>query len=618
VRDELLQHYQDELVYLHRMGAEFAEKYPSVADRLLLKENECEDPHVKRLIEGFAFLAARIHLKLHDEFPEMTESLLGILYPHYVRPIPAMTIVEFQLDPEQGSASRLSIPPDTLLYTDMVDGQACKFRTCYDTALWPVSVAQAQWTTPDRLRLGFPTPDAPAALRIELNCLPDFTFDKLATAAKLPLDALRFYLSGDDRLVHALYELLCNNCAQVYVRDPTPKSKFKPVLLDPDSLRPVGFAEDQGILPYSRRSFIGYRLLQEYFAFPEKFLFLELSGLQPAFAAGLKNRAELIFLISRFERRERQQTLEMGVSERTFRLGCAPIVNLFEHEAEPVLVNQTRHEYPIIPDAWHPRAIEIFSIEKVRSSSPQSSEVIDYEPFYSYRHGTVREKKQTFWHATRRPSPKRDDAGTDLYLSLVDLSGRPARPDLDTISVRCLCTNRDLISRLPFGSEDGDFEMEGFPAVKRVMALHTPTSTQRPPLGQGLFWRLISHLSLNYLSLVAEGKEALQEILKLYNFSGDPALQKQISGILSLGSRPHFARVISDNDISFLRGTRVEMEFDEGQFVGGSVYLFASVLEHFLGLWASLNSFSQLVVRTPQRKEVLREWPPRAGRQILL
>src|SRR5262249_10799330 len=186
-------------------------------------------------------------------------------------------------------------------------------------------------------------------------------------------------------------------------------------------------------------------------------------------------------------------------------------------------------------------------------------------------------------------------------------SRRSLRPGTDTLTVRTTCTNRDLPARLPFGNEAGDFELEGAAAVKRIVALKKPTSPLRPPMGKGALWSLISHLSLNYLSLVDGGKEALQQILKVYNFTNSSFSEKMIQGIIRLSSRRHFARVVSDNGITFARGSRVEMEFDEDQFVGGGVYLFASVLEHFLGSYASLNSFSQLVATTRQRKEVLRE-----------
>jgi type VI secretion system protein ImpG len=608
MRDDLLDYYERELTFLRQMGAEFAAKYPKVASRLLLEPDRCEDPHVERMVEAFAFLAARVHLKIDDEFPEITEALLGILYPHYIRPVPSMSVVEFHLDPEQGKLTTgLKIPRGSLLYSRPVDGVPCRFRTCYDTTLWPVTVAEAQWRTPDRIQQ-LKAPEAAAVLRAELRCLSDVAF------SKLDMGSLRFYLNGESNLTHTLYELLLNNCTGIVLRDPAKPQRA--VRLGPKSLRAAGFAEDEAMLPYSRRSFTGYRLLQEYFAFPEKFLFLEVDGLEQL--AGFDKSVEILFLISEFERADRQQMLELGVSAKTLRPDCAPIVNLFEHTAEPILVDQLRHEYPVVPDVRRRRALEIFSIDEVVSANPRTQEVIRYEPFYSYRHATVSEKKHTFWHATRRASGKRGDEGTDMYLTLVDLEGLAARPGADAVTVRCTCTNRDLPSRLPFGSETGDFELDGTPSVTRIVTLKKPTPTLRPPVGKSALWRLISQLSLNYLSLVSEGKEALQEILRLYNFTDSVYLEKQIQGIRELASRRHFARVVSEGGIAFVRGTKVEVLFDEEQFVGGGVYLFASVLEHFLGRYVSMNSFSQLAARTLQRKEALREWPPRAGEAILL
>jgi len=191
-------------------------------------------------------------------------------------------------------------------------------------------------------------------------------------------------------------------------------------------------------------------------------------------------------------------------------------------------------------------------------------------------------------------------------------------PEADAITVRCTCTNFTLPSRLPFGSEQGDFELQGVSAIRKIVVLHKLTPTLRPPSGKGALWRLLSHLSLNYLSLVDEGKESLQQILNLYNFSDSIHLQNQIAGITKIHSARHFAPVITDNGVVSARGTRVGLELDEEQFVGGGVYLFSSVIERFLGSYVSMNSFSQLVASTVQRKEVLREWPPRAGRAILI
>jgi len=619
VRDDLLLYYERELSFLRQMGAEFAAKYPKIASRLLLEEDKCEDPHVERLLEAFAFLAGRVHLKIDDEFPEITESLLSILYPHYLRPIPSMSVAEFHVDSDQVSPETgLKLESGSVLNSRPVNGVPCKFRTCYDVTFWPVEVAEAEFKTPDRLQPALKFSDAAAAVRIDIASTGDMTFSQLS------LDSLRFYLSGESSMIHSLYELLSNNCVQIVIRDPKPRSKVQPLYLPPESLRPVGFAEDEGVLPYPRRSFVGYRLLQEYFCFPQKFFFFDLTGLDQVCRGGFGARAEVIILISPFERSERRQILELGVSTKTFRLGCSPIVNLFAQTAEPILLEHTRYEYQVVPDVSRRRATEVFEIAEVVSINPQTQEILRFEPLYSYHHALGsspafgNSKPQAFWRGARRPSGYRDDEGTEVFLSLVDLSARPVRPNVDTLMVRTICTNRDLPSRLPFGNEAGDFELEGAVPLKRIVSLIKPTDTVRPPMAKDSLWRLISQLSLNYLSLVDGGRDALLEILRLYNFTGSTYSEKHIEGLVSLSSHRHFARVLSEDGMAFARGTQVEIEFDEEQFVGSGVYLFAAVIECFLGLYVSMNSFSQLRVRTRQRKELLKQWPPRAGRKILL
>jgi type VI secretion system protein ImpG len=251
-------------------------------------------------------------------------------------------------------------------------------------------------------------------------------------------------------------------------------------------------------------------------------------------------------------------------------------------------------------------------------TSARVQELTNFEPLFSYRHSNTIEKGKAFWYASRRASNKPDDHGSEVDLALVDLAGNPAYPDVDTLTVRITCTNRDLPSRVPFGNEEGDFEMEGSTAISRIVSLRKPTPTLRPPMRRDAFWPMISQLSLNYLSLVDEGREALQELLRLYNFTGSVHSERQIEGISRLSSRRHFARVLSEHGISLVRGTQVAIEFDEDQFVGGGTFLFASVVERFLGHYVSMNSFSQLVARTQQRKEVMREWPPRSGERVLL
>lgn len=611
MRSELLSYYERELSYFRKLGAEFADKYPKVAGRLQLEANACEDPYVERLLEGVSLLAARVHLRLDDDLPEITQALLNIVFPHYTRPLPSMSIAEFRVDPQRVKmTSKTVVPRGSTLYSKPVGGIPCRFRNTFDVEIWPLRVTGAQWRTPDRLDPPVRAPESAAAVRIELTCDPGVTFSTLG------LDHLRFYLNGESGTIHALYELLANNCTEILVRDPRPKFRQRMLALPPGSLRAAGFSEDEAMLPYPRRSFAGYRLLQEYFALPEKFFFFDLDGLDILGAAGLEDRAEIIFLLSPYERADRNELLELGVSAKVFRLGCSPIVNLFPHTAEPIQLDHLRPEYPVIPDLRRPNALEIFSVDEVVRSNRKVNTSTVVNPLFSVRHGNGADNN-VFYHLSRRTVAGSTDGRSEVYVSIVDLNGNPAETDTETLTVRCTCTNASLPSRLPFGDENGDFDLDAVATVHRVTALRKPTAPFRYATGRGTMWRLISHLSLNYLSLVEEGRDSLQEILRLYHGSS-PHIDRQIDGIAELRSDRHFARLVSDNGISHVRGVKVEMKLDEEKFVGGGVYLFASVIEHFLAQYVGMNSFSQLHVYTTQRKEALREWHPRAGNRILL
>jgi type VI secretion system protein ImpG len=626
VRDDLKDRYEDELRYLRAVGNEFGHKYPKIAARLQLERDKCDDPHVERLLEGVAFLAARLQLKLDDDFPEITEALFNSVLPHYVRPIPALSIAEFELDPDQGKLTTgFTVPRESLLFSRPVGGVPARFRTAFDLTLWPVEVASAAFTTPAALKVR--SPGAVAALRLELRCLPEVTFESLET-----LETLRVHLTGDGGFVGALLEAFGTRLLQVLARPPVtaapappsgngarpgPKRET-PLELPTSIVQPVGFAADEGVLPYPKRSFLGYRALQEYFALPQKYHFLDIGGFGALRAAGFSDSVELIFLFGAAHGIDRRSLLEDGVGARTFRLGCTPIANLFPLVAEPILLHQRRDEYLVVADARRRMTTSVFSVDHVGLTTPGSSEPVPVAPLYAptrFEEGVPR----VSWYSRRRPTNWRADGGTDVYLSLVDQSGRMAFPDQDVLTLRCTAFNADLPSQLKFGDPAGDFTLQAGGPFRRIAALIKPTPVVQPPLGKAQLWRLVSQLSLTYLSLVDEGPGPLQELLRLHLFDErDRASRQQISGIAAVRSSPTVARVVGEHGIAFARGRRVELELDEEQFAGGSPYLFASVLEHFLGLYTSINSFSQLAVRTRQRSGWLREWAPRAGRKPLL
>jgi len=610
--DELLPYYHSELSFIRRLGADFARAYPKLAERLQWKDEATADPHVERLIEAFAFLNARTRHKLDDDFPELADAMLGVLYPHYQTPLPSMAVVQFVLDPAQGElASGYTLPRDSELESEPIEGEPCRFRTCYPVTLWPVELAAAGLTSrPFVAPATSHTADSVAVLRLELQCTA-----KELTFAQLAVPSLRFFLKGQAQHVYPLYELIFNHTRGVALA--TAPQDPRPAVLAKDCIQPVGFGRDEGMLPYSARSFLGYRLLTEYFAFPEKYLFFDLAGLSAQVLAGAGRRLEVYFFLDRSIRE-----LEQNVTKDMFQLGCAPIVNLYRQQAEPIALTHTETSYRVVPDIRRPLAGEVYSIDRVTAVSGDN-ERVEYRPFYSFKHAADRQQQRRFWHAVRGPAEQaagRVDQGTEVYLSLVDLDFSPSAPADATLEIQTTCLNRDLPNRLPFGGGQPRLLLSTGAPVSRIECLTRPTGTLRPPLKRGALWRLISHLSLNHLSLAdyEEGADALREILKLYDFADSSLARSMIDGILGVRTRRVVGRDPRDPRGGFCRGLEVTVHFDEDRYVGSGLYLFACVIERFLGLYCTVNSFSKLIATTNKREGELRRWAPRAGETVLL
>lgn len=601
--DELLPYYNRELTYIRQLAGEFAESHPKIASRLRLSGDVVEDPHVSRLIEGFAYLNARIRQKLDDDFPELTDALLNVLYPHYLAPIPSMAILQFVTLPD--IAARHDISAQTRLETDPISGEPCRFSTCYPVELWPIELADASFASHTR--------GAPATSRSrEASAVLRMTLRTTATGlsfSQLKPESLRFFLSGQPQQVYPLYELLFNNVVQIAVLSGDEQIR----VLEADAIRPVGFEPDEGMLPYPPQSALGYRLLTEFFAFPEKFLFFDITELAEA-TASAGEQVELVFYLNRAF-----SELDHTVRAETFALGCTPMVNLFRQPAEPIPLTHTQTEYRVVPDARREMATEVYSIDKVTAVSP-SGEKVQYRPFYGVDRGTHRSATQTMWSAARRAS-RPDDPGTDMYLSVVDQQFTPAATPNWIVHAQTTCLNRDLPSRLPYGGGQPHLQIsEGSAPVSQLRCLTAPTRTLRPELGAGSRWRLISHLSLNHLSLSDDeaGASALREILYLYDIGDSADARAMIDGVLSIRSRRVTGRVMSDGHSGLANGVEITVEFDEQRFAGSSLYLFASVLERFMALYSSINSFTRFVATVKGRDGVLRKWPTRAGERVIL
>jgi type VI secretion system protein ImpG len=614
----LFGYYERELLFIREEAQQFAAQYPAAAGRLLLERNGSIDPHVERLIESFALLTGRIQKKLDDEFPELTDALLGILYPHYLAPIPSMTMVQFEADPANARPEGVHIERGTRLHTQKINGCPCRFRTCYPTTLWPIAIVNARLQSLPFTESLRPPTGAVAALRIQVACRGQLQL------ADLQLDALRVHLAGADEVVARLYGLIFNNTIGMELRSLDENLSAKSIRLSHrDCLKHVGYEKSDGLLPYPPQSFVGYQLLTELFAFPYKFHFVDIGGWQQAAAQQFGRNAEIVLYLD-----ANLEGLEQEIETDNFRLGCCPAVNLFEKTAEPVKITHTKSTYRLCPDVHHPLETEIYSVNRVTSVDPKST--TRFQPFYGLRHESPwnhDENQNAYWYARRQPSLREGDDGTDMELCLVDESFDPTVPADAIVVARTTCTNRDLPARLQQAGSAVRFQLETSVPVKGIQCVRAPTVPRRPPTGRQAYWRLISHLTLNHLSLShgEEGRTALQEILRLYEMSDGEESgrvgavnRRLVDGITSLRSRRTVGRVDATLPAGFCRGLEVTVELDPQNFIGTGTYLFACVLERFLGAFTSINSFSQLVLRLKGSDEIVKRWPPRAGDKQLL
>jgi type VI secretion system protein ImpG len=614
------------MAHLRGTAGEFAKAFPNVARRLALEEFDCADPYVERLLEGFAFLSARVQLKLDAEFPRFTQFLLETIYPNYLAPVPSMAIVQFQPDlSEGGLVEGFRIPRQAPLRSilDKTEHMPCVYRTAHDVTMYPIQIVEARYYTRDLGSLGLRV-DVPAkaALRLRLEAPPGLTF------SAIKLDQLVLHLKGSADVRARLYQQMIGASTEVVVQPVT-----RPVLWScaapASGIRRVGFGRDEGLLPSDARLFYGYRLLQEYFAFPERFMFVSINNLSRGVRQCKDRRLDVILLL-----READVELENAVDAGNFALFCTPVVNLFPKTCDRVSVSDRFSEHHVVPDRTRPLDFEVFSLQRVTGYGSDLREQREFLPFY--RATDVAGEGGAYYamhRVPRMPSADRHPGrrsqsygGSEVYLSLVDAKAAPYRSDLRELSVEALCTNRDLPLMMPVGQGRTDFSMDGGSAVESIRCVGTPTRPVASHVEGEFAWRAISHLSLNYLSLAdtekGTGAAALQDLLKLYSNEADPQIARQIKGIKSVQSATIVRRVRTPGPIeslrpiAFARGLEVAVTLDESLLDGAVAFLFGAVLEHFFSEYVSLNSFTETVIRTPS-VEVMR-WPARLGqRQIV-
>lgn len=614
---ELLPYYERELTHLRELSGEFARRYPKIARRLLLDGEQSEDPHVERIIEGFAFLTARIHRKLDDEFPQITEAFLQVMYPHYLQPFPSCTVLQLETAPELPEiTAKTVVPRHHPALSPAVGGVQCEFRTAYEVPMWPIKITAASLQlTQGSEYLRRLAPDAAAAITLEIETQGGLPVQGLG------LDKLRFFLDGDPGLMALLYELLVLQCAQVRICDGD-ETPTHTAVLPATQLSAVGFARDEALLDYDNRSFVGYRLLTEYFAFPDKFLFVELAGLDHARLQHAGQTLKIQIFLKHYPESERHSRLLQTLNPGNFKLNCTPAINLFRHPATPVRISHRKTTYPVTADGRKPRAFEVVAIDSVTSveRSGDLEQVRTIPPFYSIQHHGEDAAQRFYWYATREPAVHENDDGTEVEIAFVDSQFTPQRPEMEVLSLNLTCSNRDLPTHLPFGGSgpQSDFMLPQFAVVKRTRLLRKPTASRRLPAKPGLHWRLISHLSLNHLSIVEEGTDALKEMLNLYNHTQSTLAARQIQGIVAVSSQPATTRISGKHFSGFARGIDIAVTLDENAFVGSSMAIFGGVLERFFALYCGPNSFTRLTLYSKQQEKEIGKWPARAGEALVI
>lgn len=610
--DHLLPYYESELAYLRRNLREFAERYPRIAGRLSISGEVCEDPHTERMIESFAFLNARIAKRLDDDYPEFTEALFEVLYPHYLRPFPSCSIAHVDAA-ARPQATVATIPRGTKLTTQPVRGQACIFRTVYPVALAPLALGRAVFS---------PIIHAPDAARLPAGATSSISLALAVTCEgggldAIDLPALRLFIDGEPSFCAALRDALLARTVAAYVQVEGGHWTLLPTL----PVRGAGFDEGDALIDFPARSHAAYRLLTEYFCFPEKFNFVDLDLALLARTVPPGTRKLTVHLALGGIRSDSNLARMLGtLSTNNLVAGCTPVINLFAQRGEPIRLTHATASYPVLADGRRAYAYEVHAIDEVNlvRETPQGETIVKFQPFYSLKHAQSPERNGHYWAMRRDDAMIERSPGFETQISIVDIDFDPADVETTTLNLELTCTNRDLPLLLSYGQPGGDLFLEGGCGVREISFLRKPSPTWRFARGRGAHWRLISLLSLNHLSLAGGGVDAFREMLALHDLPRSAASTRQVGGIMTIAYTPTSAWLAGNPFNCLVRGIEVRLGVDVEAFVGSGIHAFAQIVERFLALYVHANSFTQLVIVSHQSGEELLRCAPRSGDLSLL
>ena len=585
---QLKQLFRDELAYLKLQGKEFSQQNPSLSRFL---SDESTDPDVERLLEGFAFLSARLRQKIEDDFPELTHSMLNLLWPNYLRPIPSTTIIQFS--PVDGSITKKqTLSKHQIVHSQPVDGTCCQFRCCHQIPIYPLQLDAIDCTESREN----------SVIGLDFTTLSNIPFNETGC------DHIPVFISEDDYTAQTLYLWIFHYLDQIKVIT----SDDHITMLPASFIKPIGFSAKEALLPYPNNAFDGYRVLQEYLANPERFYFFDITGLEAIWpTSAIENiRIELCF--------NRPLPEDIKVRKSSFKLYCTPAVNLFEHDAEAIGFTGKSTEYPVKPAGQNHEHYEIFSINQVSGWLPKHSEHNKksriYKAFESFEHEEASVMKQPSLFFQSRIQRSMSDSSFNHFIRFVrEDETLISVEDRETISIEMTCSNRNLPNALAIG--DINVKTTNTPSFLTFKNITRPTESIRPILDESLHWKLISNMSINYHTLLKPAP--LKNLIQSYDFraavdqNAQRHSQQRLLGIQDINTQPmdHFIHGLP------IRGIQSNLYLDPEYYAcEGEMFLFGTVLSHFFSLFSSINSFHKLNVINTSNKEIY-TWPLQLSNQ---
>ncbi len=607
MKEEFLNLYNEELSYLRNQGEDFAKAYPKIASRLRLGQGGVEDPMVGRLLESFAFLTARLDYKMKHNTDFITKSIINILYPHYHLPIPAFSTCQFQ--PNTQLEAAYTIPLGTAISVNASDGEACLFTTCYPVTVLPMQLSKVEY----KRELSITPKKTPVKLVKSSLCFNLKTNKSDIKIASVKPNALRFFIRAESYQSNLIYELLMNHLKEIVLN--FKNANGKTISIPTSAIQPVGFSDEESILPYPSHSFSGYRLLTEYFVYPEKFFYFDLIGLDQYISENMSDEVEIHCLFD-----QANVELEKIISLESLALGCTPIVNLFEQVGEPIKIDHQISEYHVIPDAHRSQeSIEVYQVKSVDISSDAHFDDMSCTPYFGHKFKSLNYKKQLYWFLNRKYCWELGGhhiSGSEVFMSFSELGEMNQLSDHIIVTPKLLCSNRDKTLQLVLGRDKSDFSFwqTNHEVIENIRCIKPMTDPVYRDKTKKNDIDLVGHVFINQLCFAGaeENLNVLKDVLALYSSENDYDNNLIKFGLLEVNTKQVTERHPVNLKQGFCRGIEYTLTIDEKYFTDNNAYLFGRVLSEFLTKSCSINSFVKFILMSKQRGEIAR-WKPKLG-----